>query len=48
VRHPRLRSWLQASVAAAALVAVAMGAARVGGAASVPAERAYQRVLIGS
>jgi hypothetical protein len=48
VRHPKLRSWLQASVAAAALVAAAMAMAHVGGAASVPAERAYQHVLIGS
>jgi ActR/RegA family two-component response regulator len=47
-QQSRLRNWLHASVAAAALVAVALGTARVGGVASVPAERAYQRVLIGS
>jgi DNA-binding NarL/FixJ family response regulator len=47
-RHPRVRSWFHASIAAAALVAAAMGVARVGGSASVPAEAAYQRVLIGT
>lgn len=47
-RHPKLRSWFQASMAAVALVAAALGVARVTGMASVPAERAYQHVLIGS